>query len=129
MTVKWKWADDGSSVDVDGVAYTVSRAKFGEIAEYGERWDEGNWVFSRLHAADGAFQTGMADYRNAVENLVCLRRELAVCRSLLRERSGEVGAFFDPTGVAEKFASDPEALSRFIREVIERFAKMTVAVG
>lgn len=127
--MEWKWlapegdgqgAEGRPRLEVAGKIFTLGKAKAQEVDEYEENLKDAKEVFQVLVKAKAAFSSGAADYAGACDRLKVLTYEYRKAEAQLGRAVGDIGAFFEPTGLANILADDYDALKAVIGETIER---------
>jgi hypothetical protein len=123
MSIGWAWEADGAAVMVAGVRYARAAVTPAEIAEWAATLDRENEIVRILESAQLAYETGMANYRNATAQLGQLLDQERLARHRAQLRAADVAAFFEPSGLLAAFAGDAENLQTFALEAAAKLAQ------
>jgi len=123
----WEWSKDGKSVKIDGQKFKFEPGTQEEQALYTENYTANRWIFSKLHSGETSFDTGEANYLNAVERLGNLRIELSKAMNNLQRSVAGMGRFFTPSGIMASLPDNGRLQAEFIGEVFDRFLALGIA--
>ena len=127
--VEWVWEPRGAAVIVDSFRYERSDFTFDELNEFVVRLSRVREILSHLSTASMFFRNGRADYLNAAENYTNLLEEIGKLELEMVRRAKDLGAFFTPTGIYERFDRDPESYARFMDECIDVLMRTSKNAG
>lgn len=119
----WKTSEDKGKkvqfVEINGQRFDLVPGKQSEVEEFAARVEDAKSIVVTLMRAQVAFESGQADYANACERLEALRFERTKAEVKMAEVGADLGAFFTPPGIVEKFGFDSVGFTKFYKEALK----------